>query len=121
MKKRYTGYYYVDSYPLIEKYGYITPYLRSLGIKRDDRIYVTPDETTNNTLYLMNQRGNNDYGFSFPTRKEKIEFLLPKGLKYILIGDSSAYEEGMAPYLSNKIGEFSGVNIYKIPDEFLAK
>ena len=113
---RYSGWFYRATYPFVEKFGTVTPYLRSLGIERNDRVYSTPDVTTNNTLYLMNQIGNTDLGLPSKSKKENIEYLIPKGLKYFIVGDTSVYNEDLSPYLNNKIGEYMGIDIYKISD-----
>ncbi|MBI2967428.1 MAG: glycosyltransferase family 39 protein, partial [Bacteroidetes bacterium] len=72
------------------KYTYsfekITPYLRSIGIQRDDKVICLPDNSTNITLYLMNQKGWTNYGnlIDNPTR---IQELINNGAKYLILYD----------------------------------
>lgn len=116
MDVRYNGWFYNNSYNLfVSKYGDIEPYLRQLGIKRNDKVYVTPDPSIDISLYLMDQKGYTDFGIPGSSKKQKIENIIPKGLKYIIIGDKEIYQqEDLSLYLNNKIGEFKSVDIYKI-------
>lgn len=108
--------YHNTSKNFVYKFGALEPYLRQLGIERNDRVYVTPDPSIDISLYLMNQKGNTDFGIS-GTTNEKIEKLIPKGLQYIIIASDKIYEEcDLSPYTNNKIGEFRGVDIYKVAE-----
>ncbi|MEI7661348.1 MAG: glycosyltransferase family 39 protein [Bacteroidota bacterium] len=93
----------------------ITPYLRSIGIKRDDLVYSTPDGTINVTLYLMDQKGFSDFyigGISEDQRMEKVKEL---GVRYLIINDTSICRKPfLAPYLHHKVGAYKNVVIYDL-------
>ena len=95
----------------------ITPYLRSLGINRDDLVISIPDNSINISLVLMDQKGFTDYGY-VPTKrkpKERIEQFKSIGAKYLIVNDDKAVEDKeFLPYLKNKIGEYKNVKIYKL-------
>jgi len=95
----------------------ITPYLRSLGIKRNDLVISIPDHSINNSLILMDQKGFTDYGY-VPTKgkpKERIEEFKAIGAKYLIVNDEKAVEDSeFLPYLENKIGEYKNVQIYRL-------
>ncbi|MBN1183043.1 MAG: glycosyltransferase family 39 protein [Bacteroidales bacterium] len=114
MNRKYSDWHYnASNTNFLQKYGQITPYLRQLGIQRDDRVYVSSDGSMNISLYLMDQKGNNETSIG-PMTKGSIDFLKSKGTKYLIISDPAVYKEDLGPYISNKIGHFSGVDIYKL-------
>jgi hypothetical protein len=89
------------------------PYLRTIGIKKEDRVLSLSDNSINITLYLMNQKGWTNYGvFSDSARiSEKIR----QGAKFLFISDKETYTEpGIQPFIKNKIGEFKNIEIYKL-------
>ncbi|MCX6268919.1 MAG: glycosyltransferase family 39 protein [Bacteroidetes bacterium] len=93
----------------------ITPYLRSLGIKRDDLVYSTPDGTINVTLYLMDQKGFSDFYIGGISEDQRIETVKSYGVKYLIINDSVLYRKPfLAPYLLHKIGTYQNVDIFDI-------
>jgi 4-amino-4-deoxy-L-arabinose transferase-like glycosyltransferase len=96
------------------RYGNITPYLRSLGIDRYDKVYVTPDPSINISLYLMDQKGFTDFFMTKTPFQEKIDYFRNYGLQYVLIGDLEAI--GVAPEETglSKIGEYNDVGIYRV-------
>jgi hypothetical protein len=117
---KYSDYFHWDTSKTIHKCGYITPYLRNLGIEREDRVYYTPDPSQNISLYMMDQLGNTDISLG-GTFKDKVNFLKGKGLQYIMIGntDSLNVYKSQVDYLndSTKVGEFNGVHIFKVITE----
>ena len=93
----------------------ITPYLRHLGIKRTDRVFSIPDYSPNITLYMMDQKGVNDFFCSNIPYCKKMELIKELGCKYIIINDISICNDTcFAPYLTHQIGKYQNVNIYKI-------
>ncbi|MBC8486528.1 MAG: hypothetical protein H8D45_10860 [Bacteroidetes bacterium] len=101
---------YIDS---IQPFEEITPYLRSIGIKKSDRVISLSDNSINISLYLMNQKGWTNYGISADSIiiKEKINL----GAKYLLIYNKETYEErSIQPFIENKIGEFKNIDIYAL-------
>ena len=95
----------------------ITPYLRSLGINREDLVISIPDNSINISLVLMDQKGFTDYGY-VPTKgkpKERIEEFKSIGAKYLIVNDIDKIEhQEFKPYLQNKIGEYKNVSIFKL-------
>ena len=93
----------------------ITPYLRSLGIERTDKVISIPDISFNITLYLMDQKGWTDYGDINLNRSEKIAKKIKLGAEYLIINDSTIYkEDNIQPYIKNKIGSYKNIDIYDL-------
>jgi hypothetical protein len=94
----------------------ITPYLRHLGISRNDRVFSIPDNSINNTLYMMDQKGLDDFFCAdMPYGKTKIELVKQLGCNYIIINNTYICSDtGLAPYLNHLIGTYQNVNIYKL-------
>ncbi len=115
--RKYSDIFFFDTSKLVHKCGYIEPYLRNLGIEREDRVYYTPDPSMNNSLYLMNQLGNTDFAIGGPL-KQRIEYLKERDLKYLMIGDEMILKNDTTinEYTTSekKVGEFNGVHIFKI-------
>ena len=97
------------------RYDHITPYLRSLGIERSDKLYCTYDPSINISLYLMDQKGHTDFYRKDRTFQQKVEFFHEKGCEYVIIGDYDRIDDVIPEEIGlNKIGEYNGVGIYKI-------
>jgi hypothetical protein len=94
----------------------ITPYLRELGISRTDRVFSIPDNSINNTLYMMDQKGLDDFFCAdLPYGKAKMELVKEFGCRYIIINNTYICRDtGLAPYLTHPIGIYQNVNIYKL-------
>ncbi len=102
--------YYIEDIQPLEK---ITPYLRSIGIKKDDRVISLSDNSINISLYFMNQKGWTNFGISADSAriKEKINL----GAKYLIIYNKETYkEQSIQPFIKNKIGVFRNIDIYAL-------
>lgn len=100
-----------------EKYDDITPYLRSLGIGRDDPVYCTPDVSINISLYLMDQKGHTDFFRKDQAFGDKLELFSEAGAKYVILGDREAMPGAPEDYGLTKIGERNGVQIFRIGEK----
>lgn len=93
----------------------IKPYLRSIGILRTDGVICLADESINVTLYLMDQKGYTKYGYSILSEKERIEFAIDHGCKYLIINtDQLSHAEAIKEFLTNKIGQYQNINIFSL-------
>lgn len=95
-----------------KKFDKITPYLRSLGIDRTDKVYSTYDPSINITLYLMDQKGFTDFFRTKELFSDKVAFFKQHGCKYVIIGDSTNIDKDPSEIGLEKIGEFHGAEIY---------
>ena len=59
-------------------------------IPKEATIISIPDESINVTLYLINRKGNTDFGYTHFSNAEKIDFFKSQGAEYLLINDSTA-------------------------------
>lgn len=93
----------------------ITPYLRSLGIQRTDRVISVPDESINISLYLMDQKGVTDYS-NLVSDEGKIQNLINAGTKYLIINDMSILERRnyISLFTKHEIGKFNNVYIFDL-------
>ena len=93
----------------------ITPFLRSLGIKRDDLVYSTPDGTINVTLYLMDQKGYSDFYIGDIPEDKRIESAKSFGVRYLIINDTTICRKPfLIPYLNHKLGSYKNVAVYDL-------
>jgi hypothetical protein len=114
-KKYYSGWFMdhaLENYN--NRYGEITPYLRSLGIDRYDKVYCTYDPSINISLYLMDQKGFTDFYRRDMTFSKKVEYFRQNGLKYVILGDYDSIDKDPEDLDLVKIGEYNGVGIYKV-------
>jgi hypothetical protein len=103
---------YTTTYKALES---ITPYLRSLNIEREDRVISIPDQSPNITLYLMDQRGYTDFGYSGYQGKERIEHFISLGAKYLIINDASFLEKDyLKSFQRKRIGVYENVQIFDL-------
>jgi hypothetical protein len=97
----------------IRSFREIPAYLRSLGIKEEDKVISLSDNSINISLYLMNQKGWSNYGINTDT--VRIRQKINQGAEYLFISDAKTYEvQSIKPFLTNKIGRFSNIDIYKL-------
>lgn len=93
----------------------INPYLKSIGIKDDDKVISIPDESINISLYLMNQRGFTDFGYGDLKDETRFNTFINAGAKYLIINNNSILEKTyLKPFLNKKIGEFKNIIIYDL-------
>jgi len=108
-----TGWQNRNYIEMIQPFKEITPYLRSVGIQKTDRVISLSDNSINVSLYLMNQKGWTNYGISADSIKIKEKINL--GAKYLFIYNQKDYEEpGIQPFIKKKIGEFKNIDIYEL-------
>lgn len=116
INKKYSDWFYYDTMKIVRNCGDIKPYLRNLGIQRNDRVYYTPDISMNISLYLMDQVGNTDFG-RLPNKKDYIEELKSKGCKYLIVGTKKELQNPeLSDYVTSDklIGKFNDVRIFKL-------
>jgi|TARA_R110000737_G_scaffold124893_1_gene157323 hypothetical protein len=95
------------------RYEEIRPFLKALGVNKEDRVISIPDDSFNISLYLMHQKGWTSYAGG--DQPEIIERLIKKGAKYMIISESATLKkENLQPFLTNEIGEFQGIHIFKL-------
>jgi hypothetical protein len=108
-------YYHWDYGNNFKAFETIKPYLRSIGIKRTDKVICFADESINISLYLMDQKGYTKYGYSVLSDKERVEFAIKRGCKYIIIrNNQDNIIKEIQPFLTNRIGQFNNINIYSL-------
>lgn len=97
-------------------YETITPYLRSIGIKRTDRIVSLPDESPNISLYLMDQKGFTGFGFDGIPFDQKMDIYQKYGAKFLVIDTSTSLykQDYLKPYINHKIGNYKNISIFKL-------
>ncbi len=101
------------------KFEGITPYLRSLGIKFEDKVISIPDESPNITLTMLQQKGFTDYHYwNNYQGARRTERKIELGAKYLIVqGDENLLRDDVAPFISNQIGEYNGIKIYRLKNK----
>jgi hypothetical protein len=95
------------------RYKQMRPYIREIGIMEEDKVICIPDASFNISLYMLNQKGWTNFNNYSTT--EEIDNLINKGAKYLFISNPDFLnKEFLSPYLKEQIGEFKGVNIFKL-------
>lgn len=114
--QEYWNYVYWDWEVHRGKFDGIVPYIRSLGIKFDDKVISIPDESPNITLTLLQQKGFTDYHYSNNYQgAQRTERKIKLGAKYMIVqGDENLLRDDVAPFISNQIGEYNGIKIFKL-------
>jgi hypothetical protein len=103
---------YNDNFKAIET---ITPYLRSLGISRNDMVISIPDQSPNISLYLMDQKGFTDFGFNNLKGEIRFSHFIALGAKYLIVNNDSLNKlTYIKPFIHKKIGNYKNVYIYDV-------
>lgn len=109
---RYNG--WINDYPENKDLYEVTPYLRSLGIRPEDKVISLPDPTPCFSLYLMNQRGWTEH-YRNNTDSLKIEESIALGAKYLILnGGEVTQRPYLQHFMQNKRGQFGTVSIYSL-------
>ena len=97
-------------------YEKVTPYLRSLGIKRTDLVVSVPDQSPNITLSLMDQKGFTSIYSSDENLHDYLPKFIKRGAKYLIVKDLEILKnKRLLKYTKEKIGSFKNIQIYKLP------
>jgi len=97
----------------IKLFQSIQPYLKSLGIKEEDRVISLSDFSGNITLYLMDRKGWTNYDIN--SKSERIADRIEMGAKYLITYDDNLKSDSkFKRYFRNKIGQFEHIEIYKL-------
>ena len=89
----------------------ITPYLRSIGINRNDKVLFMNDGSFNISLYLMDQKGYTAANFF---SDEVISDRIYK-VDYLIINDTSLLgRDYIQTAINQKIGEYQNINIFRL-------
>jgi len=95
------------------RYYEMQKFLIEIGINDDDKVITIDDPSFSTSLVLMNRKGWTNY--LQIENSEQIEHLKSKGAKYLFIHEPQTLEkEFLLPYIQNLIGNFKGINIYKL-------
>ncbi len=116
----------------------ITPYLRTLGLKRTDRVVSLPDPSINITLYLMDQKGYTGYDivhawpedmlgqiekkYLYPfaigngdKRTQMKRFIDSGRVRYLVVNDSALLDSNwIKPFIAKKLGQYKNVSIFDL-------
>ena len=93
----------------------VTPYLRSLGIKRTDKVIVMGDFSPNISLYLMDQKGFSNGSMEETADNFKLQTFKKLNTKFLILLDSSWLEKDFVkPYLNYKMGKFKTILIFDL-------
>ncbi len=113
MNGRYSGWMNENHLKYTQAFETLTPYIRSLGIKKEDKVICLPDNSVNITLYLMNQKGWTNFGDL--TDSIKIINKINRGAKYLFIYDKELYKKkSIQPFIINRMGKYKNIDIYSL-------
>lgn len=111
VKFRYKSYEWENNYYTknLQAFEDIIPFMRLIGIKKEDRVLSLSDNSINISLYKMNQKGWTNFGILGDSVqiKEKIRL----GAKYLFIYNK---EQNIEPFIKAKIGQFKNIEIYEL-------
>jgi hypothetical protein len=112
MYQRYYGWW--NERTKFKDFETITPYLRSIGITRYDKVISLSDQS-HHTLYLMNQPGWTEC-YSLNRDSASVQQSIDRGAKYLLIAscedlDSRPY---MRSFIHDPCGRYGSVLIFRL-------
>jgi hypothetical protein len=93
----------------------IKPYLRKLGLKREDIVVSFPDQSSSISLFFMDQKGFTSLYYYDKSLGEKTAIYKLKGAKYLILSEPDLMQDStLAPYLKNQIGEYKNIKIFEL-------
>ncbi|HOY30952.1 MAG TPA: hypothetical protein PKW80_03645 [Bacteroidales bacterium] len=104
-----------DYFNRFKAYQTITPYIRSLGMNRDDLVVSIPDISPNVSLSLMDQKGFTSLYYNDMPEGERIRLFISSGAKYLFINDPELYKNPeIAYFTTKKIGQYHNIGIFDL-------
>jgi hypothetical protein len=92
----------------------LEPYARSLGIKRSDKVLITPDRGWDVDLYLSGQTGWNDYTLLLEDSLSMAR-AVRLGARYLYVTNAEWLDRPyMRPFLSGPIGKHGEVTLFDL-------
>jgi hypothetical protein len=114
-EKNFSDWFHYNYQQTLKPFETITPYLRSIGIKRDDKVISVPDPSFNITLYLMDQKGFTETEKSLNNDSLRVKNDIDFGAKYIIINDTSILRKtNLKNSLNECIGQYKNIFIYNL-------
>ena len=110
----YWSWYHWDYANHMKAYETVTPYLRSLGIERTDRVLSLPDRSINISLYFMDQKGFTGFGFDDMTFDQKMKFFMKNGVQILVIDSVLDKQNDLLPYIKNKLGNYQNLSVFDL-------
>ncbi|MEI6523023.1 MAG: glycosyltransferase family 39 protein [Bacteroidota bacterium] len=93
----------------------VKPYLRKIGIKKEDLVISFPDQSPNISLFFMDQKGFTNLYYYDKSLGEKTAIYKLKGAKYLILSEPDLMQDStLAPYLKNQIGEYKNIKIFEL-------
>ncbi|MFO7371021.1 MAG: glycosyltransferase family 39 protein [Bacteroidales bacterium] len=100
--------------PVFESLFTIRPYLKSIGIKPEDRVITIPDNTYSYTLYLMNQPGYRIWKID-STTPGWICAMIDRSARYLVVNDSTYLNKPeLRDFTENLVGHYQEVKIFRL-------
>lgn len=115
-EKNFSDWFHYNYENTIKPLETITPYLRSLGIERTDKVVCVPDPSFNIDLYLMDQKGFTATEASINSDSLLLIKFKEQGAKYLVISDTTIISKTNLKkhILKEAIGRYKNTDIYRI-------
>lgn len=111
---RYSNQCWYNDYDNYKSLVNIKSYLKSIGVKPNDRIISLPDFTPNYSLYLMNQPGWTNFG-DLNNDSISIQKNISVGAKYLIVTDENTNKfKYLKSFKYHQVGQFNKIYIYKL-------
>ncbi len=109
LHERYFGFLREELNPVLLD---IEPWLRSIGVKREDKVVSVPDRSPNISLYFMRQKGWTE---CYTNDGRNIRNFVDQGAKWLIVNrEIDRRPEWYAPFMVEKVGEFRGVQVFRL-------
>lgn len=114
-EKNFSDWFHYNYARTIKPLETITPQLRSLGVKREDKVLSIPDPSFNITLYLMDQKGYTATEQMLKDDTLLIQKFKEKGIKYLVVNDTTLlHKTYLGKATLNRIATIQNVVIFKL-------
>jgi hypothetical protein len=114
-EKNFSDWFHYNYANTLKPLESITPYLRALGIQRNDFVVSIPDPSFNISLYLMDQKGFTETEETLTKDEKKLATLRQQNVKYIILSDSNLIRlPAFQKVNMRKIGVQQNIVIYKL-------
>ncbi len=111
---------YLHAYEITHQEAMLTasPWLKSLGIKRTDRVLSLPDQSPNISLSKLDLKGYTDYAIrNGVIDSSNVQSFIQKGVQYLIVNDTAIVNKRhLLKFFPKKLGEYQNLVAYRIAD-----
>jgi len=92
----------------------VKPFMRELGVERDDLVFSIQDPSPNVTLYLMDVKGYTALYQHGKSYDEQVQWMVERGVEYLVTVDKKFVEEMSEGLVGEHLGSWENIDVWRL-------